>query len=146
MTGSNNTLYYISNGSEFSLFGGTTVNLVISTLGSLTIPFRTLKPDGTVNTIILSGSSPTFNGSVTTQLNDNTLTPASASVYQSVNNYTSSIYYNSEGTPDASVVVDRTLWSGTGLLQLDFTDLVPVNYLNPWYEIPFESIGGGPSY
>jgi hypothetical protein len=148
MTGSNNTLYYISNRSEFSLFGGTTVNLVISTLGSLTIPFRTLKPDGTVNTIILSGSSPTFNGSVTTQLNDNTLTPASASVYQSVNNYTSSIYYNSEGTPDASIVIDRTLWSGAGLLQLDFTDQVPSNILNPWYEIPLldEGIGGGPSY
>lgn len=147
MIGSNNTLYYTHEGSEYSLFGGSTVNLTISTLSSLTIPFRTLKPDGTVNTIICSGSSPNFNGYVTTQLNDNTLTFTGNPVYQSVNNYTSNVYYNSEGTPDASVVIDRTLWSGGGVLQIDFTDLVPADGVNPWYynftvggNIP----GGGP--
>ena len=147
MAGANSTLYYTFNGSEYSLFSGAITTLAIPTLSSLTIPFRTLKPDGTVNTIICSGSSPTFNGSVTTQLNDNTLTFTGNTVYQSVNTYTSNVYYNSEGTPDASVVVDRTNWNGAGLLQLDFTDLVPSDSVNPWYynftvggNIP----GGGP--
>lgn len=144
MTGSNNTLYYTSNGSEFSLFGASTVNLTISTLSSLTIPFRTLKPDGSVSTIIVSGSSPSFNGSVTTQLNDNTLTYYGNTVYQSVNSYTSNVYYNSEGTPDASVIIDRTLWNGAGTLQIEFTDFVPLDDVNPWY---YEEIGidGNPS-
>ena len=132
MIGSNNTLYYTHDGFEYSLFGGSTVNLVISTLSSLTIPFRTLKPEGTVSTIICSGSSPNFDGYVTTQLNDNTLTFIGTPVYQSVNTYTSNVYYNSEGTPDASVVVDRTLWSGGGVLQIDFTDFVPADSVNPW--------------
>jgi hypothetical protein len=133
MVGSNNTLYYTLNGSEFSLFGGNTTNLTIPTLSSLTIPFRTLKPEGEVRTIICSGSSPVFNGNVTTQLNDNTLTIINTPVYQSINSYTNNVYYNSEGTPDASVVVDRTLWSGDGVLEINFTDLVPAEAENPWY-------------
>jgi hypothetical protein len=147
MIGTNSTLYYTFNGSEYSLFSGAITTLAIPTLSSLTIPFRTLKPDGSVSTIICSGSSPTFNGSVTTQLNDSTPTFIGSPVYQSVNSYTSNVYYNSEGTPDASVVVDRTNWNGAGLLQLDFTDLVPSDGVNPWYynftvggNIP----GGGP--
>jgi hypothetical protein len=140
MVGSNNTLYYTSNGSEFSLFGGNTVTLNISTLSSLTIPFRTLKPEGDVRTIICSGSSLAFNGSVSTTLNDNTLTYYGTTVNQSINNYTDNLYYNSEGTPDASVVVDRSNWSGAGILQIEFTDLVPSDNINPWYYID-ESIG-----
>jgi hypothetical protein len=144
MVGSNNTLYYTSNGSEFSLFGGNTVTLIISTLSSLTIPFRTLKPEGEVRTIICSGSSPSFNGSVSTTLNDNTLTYYGTTVNQSINNYTDNLYYNSEGTPDASVIVDRTNWSGTGLLELEFSDLVPSDNENPWYVPPEDdSIGIG---
>jgi hypothetical protein len=145
MIGLNNTLYYTNNGVEYALFGGATVNLVISTLSSLTIPFRTLRPEGDVRTIICSGSSLTFNGSVTTQLNDNTLTYYGDPVYQSINSYTNNLYYNSEGTPDASVVVDRSLWSGAGLLEINFTDFVPFDDFNPWYYID-DSIGGGPSY
>jgi hypothetical protein len=133
MIGLNNTLYYTLNGNEFSLFGGSTVNLVIPTLSSLSIPFRTLKPEGEVRTIICSGSSPVFNGSVTTQLNDSTLTIINTPVYQSINSYTNNVYYNSEGTPDASVVVDRTLWSGDGVLEINFTDLIPAEAENPWY-------------
>jgi hypothetical protein len=144
MVGSNNTLYYTFNGSEFSLFGGSTVNLVITTLSSLTIPFRTLRPEGEVRTIVCSGSSPTFNGSITTELNDNTLTYYGNTVYQSINSYTNNLYYNSEGTPDASIVVDRTLWSGGGLIQVDFTDFVPFDDFNPWYYVD-ESVGGNPS-
>jgi hypothetical protein len=132
MAGLNNTLYYTSNGSEFSLFGGATVNLTVSTLSSLTIPFRTLKPDNEVRTIICSGSSPSLNGYIATQLNDSTLTFIGTSVFQSVNTYTSNVYYNSEGTPDASVVVDRTLWSGGGLIEINFTDFVPADAQNPW--------------
>ena len=132
MAGLNNTLYYTHEGSEYSLFGGSTVNLVITTLSSLNIPFRTLRPDNEVRTIILSGSSPVFNGSVTTQLNDSTLTFIGTSVFQSQNTYTSNVYYNSEGTPDASVVVDRTNWNGTGILDVDFTDFVPADAQNPW--------------
>jgi hypothetical protein len=135
MIGSNNTLYYTNNGTEFAIFGGNSVNLTISTLSSLTIPFRTLKPEGDVRTIICSGSSPTFNGSVTTQLNDNTPTYFGDIVYQSINNYTNNVYYNSEGTPDASVTVDRTLWSGDGTLEINFTDFVPLGNVNPWYYI-----------
>jgi len=132
MIGSNNTLYYTFNGIEYSLFGGSTVNLTMATLSSLTVPFRTLKPEGSVSTIICSGSSPSFNGYVTTQLNDSTPTFIGTTVYQSINNYASNVYYNSEGTPDASVVIDRTLWNGTGVLQIDFTDFVPSDDVNPW--------------
>jgi hypothetical protein len=133
MVGLNNTLYYTLNGSEFSLFGGNTTSIIIPTLSNLSIPFRTLKPEGEVRTIICSGSSPIFNGSVTTQLNDNTLTIINTPVYQSINSYTNNVYYNSEGTPDASIVVDRTLWSGDGVLEIEFTDLVPSDGQNPWY-------------
>jgi hypothetical protein len=145
MTTSNAILYYSLNGTEYSLYGGTPVNLIIPTLSSLTIPFRTLKPEGLVNTINLSGSSPSFNGSVTTQLNDNTLTYYGDPVYQSVNSYTNNVYYNSEGTPDASIVVDRTNWNGTGVLEIEFTDLVPSDNINPWYYID-EGVSGPPSY
>lgn len=147
MVGSNNTLYYINNGTEFALFGGSTVNLTISTLSSLNIPFRTIRPEGDVYTIIASGSSTNFNGYVSTTLNDSTLTYFGDIVYQSTNNYTSNLYYNSEGTPDASVIVDRTLWSGTGVLEINFTSLVPSDDLNPWYYLPQdpeEQGGGGP--
>ena len=58
--------------------------------------------------------------------------------------YTNNLYYNSEGTPDASVVVDRSLWSGAGLLEINFTDFVPFDDVNPWYYID-ESVGGNPS-
>ena len=132
MIGSNNTVYYTHEGVEYSLFGGATVNLVMQTLSTLNIPFRTLKPEGDVRTIICSGSSPIFNGSVTTQLNDSTPTFIGTTVYQSVNTYTSNVYYNSEGTPDASVTIDRSLWSGTGLLEINFTDFVPADGANPW--------------
>jgi hypothetical protein len=139
MVGSNNTLYYTLNGNEFSLFGGTTTNLTIPTLSSLNIPFRTLRPDGNVSTIIVSGSTSTINGFVTTQLNDSTPTYFGDIVYQSTNNYPYNLYYNPEGTPDASVTVDRTLWSGAGVLEIDFTSFVPSEELNPWY---YESGGG----
>lgn len=141
MVGSNNTLYYTNNGTEFALFGGSTVNLTISTLSSLNIPFRTIRPEGDVYTIIASGSSPTFNGFVTTQLNDSTLTYYGDTVYQSVNNYQSNLYYNTEGTPDASITVDRTLWNGAGILEINFTSLTPSDDLNPWYY--FEEGGEG---
>lgn len=141
MVGSNNTIYYTNNGIEYALFGGSTANLIITTLSSLNIPFRTLRPEGDVYTVIASGSSPTFNGSVVTTLNDNTPTYYGDIVYQSVNSYTSNLYYNSEGTPDASINVDRTLWSGTGTLEINFTSLVPSDNVNPWYY--FEEGGEG---
>jgi len=145
MVGGNNTLYYTFNGVEYSLFGSATTNLTISTLSSLTIPFRTLTPEGFVQTIIASGSTSAFNGSVTTILNDDTPTYYGDIVYQSVNNYTSSLYYNSTGTPDASVVVDRTLWSGAGTLEINFTSLIPPDNVNPWYYFE-EGVDGIISY
>jgi hypothetical protein len=135
MVGSNNELYYTNNGIEYVLFGGTTITLTIPTLSNLNIPFRTLQLDGFVRTLIISGSSSTFNGQVTTTLNDDTPTYFGDTVFQSVNNYTSNLYYNSEGTPDASINVDRTLWNGTGLLEIDFTSFVPSDSQNPWYYI-----------
>ena len=141
MVGSNNTIYYTNNGSEFALFGGNTVDLTILTLSSLNIPFRTIRPDGDVYTIIASGSSPTFNGFVTTQLNDSTQTYYGFTVFQSVNTYSSSLYYNTEGTPDASITVDRTFWSNAGLLEINFTSLVPSDGNNPWYYVPLEEEG-----
>jgi hypothetical protein len=135
MIGSNNTLYYTNNGTEFAIFGGNSVNLTISTLSSLIIPFRTLASDGFVRTLILSGSNSFFNGSVTTTLNDDTPTYFGDTVYQSTNTYTSNLYYNSSGTPDAFIVVDRTLWSNAGLIEVDFTSFVPDDNVNPWYYI-----------
>ena len=146
LIGYDSTLYYINNGIEYALFGGNTINLNITTLGSLDIPFRTLSPDNDIYTVIISGSSPAFNGIVTTTLNDSTPTPLGAPVYQSTNNYTSNLYYNTEGTPDASVVVDRTLWNATGLIEIDFTSLVPLDDVNPWYYVappPDDTYGGG---
>jgi hypothetical protein len=133
MVGINNTLYYTNNGVEFSIFGGNTVDLTISTLGSLTIPFRTLMPEGSVRTLIISGSTPSIEGFVTTTLNDDTLNYFGDNVYQSVNIYPSNLYYNSEGTPDASIIVDRSLWSDTGLIEVDFTSITPPNNVNPWF-------------
>jgi hypothetical protein len=78
---------------------------------------------------------------VTTALNDNTPNYFGDIVYQSTNNYPSNLYYNSEGTPDASVTVDRTLWSNAGLIEIDFTSFVPSDEVNPWYY--FEEGGGG---
>jgi hypothetical protein len=143
MVGSSNTVYYTNNGVEYALFGNSTANLTISTLSSLNIPFRTLRPNGDVYTIIVSGSSTSFNGFVTTQLNDNTPTYFGDTVYQSTNNYTSNLYYNSEGTPDASVTVDRTLWNGVGVLEINFTSFVPSDATNPWYYVSTEDQGGG---
>jgi hypothetical protein len=146
MVGSNNTLYYTLNGNEFSLFGGTTTNLTIPTLSSLNIPFRTLASDGFVRTLIISGSDSAFNGYVTTVLNDNTPTYFGDIVYQSTNNYPSNLYYNSEGTPDASVTVDRTLWTNAGLIEINFTSFVPSDNVDPWYYVNFDiGVGGGGS-
>jgi hypothetical protein len=146
MIGSNNILYYTDNGIEYALFGGTTTNLTISTLSSLDISFRTLFSDNEVYTVIASGSSPTFNGQVTTTLIDNTPTFFGDIVNQSVNSYTSNLYYNSEGTPDALINVDRTLWSGIGLIEINFTSFIPPDAVNPWYYLnpdPEVFIGGG---
>jgi len=139
MVGGDTTLYYTNNGVEFALFANNSVNLTISGLDSLTIPFRTLRPDGTVSTIIASGSTSVINGYVITSLNDDTLTYYGNTVYQSTNNYPFNLYYNPEGTPDASITIDRTLWSLTGLLEINFTSLIPSDNINPWY---YESGGG----
>jgi hypothetical protein len=148
MVGDNNTLYYRIGLNDFSLFGGTTVNLTIPTLSSLNIPFKTLQLDGFVRTVIASGSSPTFNGQITTTLIDDTPTYFGEIINQSINNYPDNLYYNSSGTPDAAIIVDRSLWNGAGLIEIDFTSFVPSNTANPWYYInqDFEAIGGIPSY
>lgn len=143
MTGDDNNLYYTYNDIEYVLFGGTTINLSITTLGSLNIPFRTLRPDDEVHTLVISGSTTAFNGYVFTQLNDDTLTYQSTNVYQSANNYIAYLYYNPQGEPDASVTVDRTLWSGDGILEIDFTMLTPSDEQNPWYFPPIEEETGG---
>jgi len=145
MVGSNNTLYYRTGPTEFAIFGGNSVNLTISTLSNLNISFRTLRPEGFVSTVIVSGSSPSIDGFVSTTLNDDTPTYFGDIVYQSVNNYPANLYYNPEGTPDAAIVVDRTLWNGTGLLEIDFTSFVPSDSANPWYYINQDifDIGGG---
>ncbi len=147
MVGGNNTLYYTNNGIEFALFGGNTVNISIPTLSNITIPFRTLAPEGSVRTLIISGSTSALDGFVTTVLNDDTPTYFGDIVYQSTNIYPSNLYYNSTGTPDASVNIDRSLWSNSGLIEVDFTSFVPENQANPWYYINQdpEAIGGGGS-
>jgi hypothetical protein len=145
MVGSNNTLYYKNNGIEYALFGGTAVNIIIPTLSSVNISFTTLQLDGFVHTIIASGSSFAFNGYVTTQLIDDTPTYYGDIINQSVTNYPSNLYYNASGTPDAAIIVDRTNWNGTGVLDIDFTSFIPSDNVNPWYYID-QSIGGGPSY
>jgi hypothetical protein len=134
MIGDNNTLYYKNNSIEYALFGGTTVNLTIPTLSSLQINFTTLQLDGFVHTIIAS-SSFTFNGSVTTTLIDDTPDYFGDIINQSINTYPGNLYYNSSGTPDAAVVVDRTNWNGSGLIEIDFTSQTPVNEDNPWFYI-----------
>lgn len=145
ITGSSSILYYTLNGVEFSILTGNTINLNITTLLPLNFSFRTLALDGLVRTINLSGSSAAFNGFVTTNLNDDTLTPFGGTVLQSVNNYPSEVYYNSSGTPDASIVVDRSLWSGPGLIEIEFTSIVPPNNVNPWYDDQLDpgDFGGG---
>ena len=147
MVGANNTLYYRIRLNEFSLFGASTVNVTIPTLSSLNIPFTTLQLDGFVYTVIVSGSSPTFNGQITTTLLDDTPTYFGEIINQSINNYPNNLYYNSSGTPDAAIVVDRTLWNGAGLIEIDFTSFVPSDSQNPWYYISqdFEGIDGGGS-
>jgi hypothetical protein len=148
MIGDNNTLYYKNNSIEYALFGGTTVNLTIPTLSSLQINFSTLQLDGFVRTVIVSGSSFAFDGYVTTQLIDDTPTYFGDIVNQSINTYPNNLYYNSSGTPDAAVVVDRTNWNGSGLIEIDFTSFVPVNDADPWFYInqDTEAVGGVPSY
>jgi hypothetical protein len=145
MVGGDNTLYYINGGIEYALFGGSSVNIVIPNLSNLGISFRTLAPEGSVRTIIVSGSSPIFNGNVTTELQDDTPDYFGNIIYQSTNTYPANLYYNSLGTPDAAVRIDRTLWSNSGLIEVDFTSFVPADGANPWYYVNQdidESIGG----
>jgi hypothetical protein len=98
-----------------------------------------------VRTLIISSSSPAIDGFVTTELQDDTPTYFGDIVYQSINTYPSNLYYNSLGTPDAAVRIDRTLWSNSGLIEIDFTSFVPDNDANPWYYINQDiyDIGGG---
>lgn len=145
MTGDNNIVYYTNNENEYTLFSGSNINLNISTLSSLNIPFRTLQPEGFVKTIIVSGSSPTFNGSISTTLNDDTPTDFDETVIQTINNYPNNLYYNSTGTPDASITVDRTLWSEGGLIEINFTSVIPPDEENPWYNPDEIGVGGGSS-
>lgn len=144
IVGSNNALYYTYNGTEYVLFGGNTVNLTITTLSSLNIPFRTLFPYDNVYTIIATASSTTLNGFVTTILNESTLTFYGETVNQSTNTYPYNLYYNTEGTPDASITIDRSLWNNSGLIEIEFTNLIPSEENNPWaYRILGD--GGGAS-
>lgn len=145
MVGSNNALYYTYNGTEYVLFGGNTVNLTITTLSSLNIPFRTLFPYDNVYTIIATASSTTLNGFVTTILNESTLTFYGETVNQSTNTYPYNLYYNTEGTPDASITIDRSLWNDSGLIEMEFTNLTPSEENNPWY-YTLEGGGGAVSY
>jgi hypothetical protein len=140
MVGSNNALYYTYNGTEYVLFGGNTVNLTITTLSSLNIPFRTLFPYDNVYTIIATASSTTLNGFVTTILNESTPTFYGEIVNQSTNTYPYNLYYNTEGTPDASIIIDRSLWNDSGLIEIEFTNLTPSEENNPWFNYP---LGGG---
>ena len=133
MVGTNNALYYTYNGTEYVLFGGNTVNLDITTLSSLNIPFRTLFPYDNVYTIIATASSTTLNGFVTTILNESTPTFYGEIVNQSTNTYPYNLYYNTEGTPDASIIIDRSLWNDSGLIEIEFTNLIPSEENNPWY-------------
>lgn len=140
MTGINNTIYYTYNNTEYSLFGGNNVDLIIFDLNPLSLAFRTLQPDNQVYIAIVSGSSTTLNGYVITTLNDNTLTYYGTTVNQSTNNYPYNLYFNTEGTPDASISVDRSSWSGAGIIEIDFTSNIPSDNDNPWYYV---SSGGG---
>lgn len=140
------TLFYTYNSTEYSLFDANTINLSITDLNPLNFSFRTLKPENEVHVITISGSSLDFNGSVSTTLNDSTLSPYGTPVYQSVNEYISNLYFNTEGTPDASISVDRSLWNGTGILEIDFTNFTPLNEENPWYIDPFGGGGGGSGF
>lgn len=144
MVGTNNALYYTYNGTEYVLFGDNTVNLNITTLSSLDIPFKTLFPDNNVYTVIATASSTALNGFVTTILNDSTPTFYGEIVKQSTNTYPYNLYYNTEGTPDASITIDRSLWNNSGLIEIEFTSLVPSED-NPWGYIIIGD-GGGPSY
>jgi hypothetical protein len=147
MVGSNNTLYYRTGPTEFAIFGGGSVNLTLSTLNVLAISFRTIAPEGSVRTLIVSGSTSIFEGFVTTILNDDTPTYFGDIVNQSTLIYPANLYYNSSGEPDASVVVDRSLWPNTGLIEIDFTSFVPTEETNPWYYIDqdIQAVEGGGS-
>lgn len=144
MVESNNALYYTYNGTEYVLLGGNTVNLNITTLSSLNIPFRTLFPYDNVYTVIATASSTTLNGFVTTILNESTPTFYGEIINQSTNTYPYNLYYNTEGTPDASIIIDRSLWNDSGLIEIEFTNLTPSEENNPWaYKILGD--GGGAS-
>jgi hypothetical protein len=134
MIGNDNTLYYTNGGIEYALFGSSSVNIVIPALSNLGISFRTFAPEGSVRTIIVSSSSPAIDGFVTTELQDDTPNYLGDIIYQSTNTYPTNLYYNSSGTPDAAVRVDRTLWPNSGLIEVDFTSFVPTNEANPWFE------------
>ena len=144
---SNNALYYTYNGTEYVLFGrntvkqdGTTSDLNITTLSSLDIPFKTLFPDNNVYTVIVRDPSTALNGFVTTILNDSTPTFYGEIVNQSTNTYPYNLYYNTEGTPDASITIDRSLWNNSGLIEIEFTNRTPLTENNPW---GYRIIGGG---
>lgn len=145
MVGTNNALYYTYNGTEYVLFGSNTVFLGITTLSSLNIPFKTLFPDNNVYTVIVRDPSTTLNGFVTTILNDSTPTFYGEIVKQSTNTYPYNLYYNTEGTPDASITIDRSLWNSSGLIEIEFTNSTPSTENNPWGYIIIGD-GGGSSY
>lgn len=134
------TLFYTYNSIEYSLLNNNTASLNITDLNPLNFSFRTLLTEGITYTIIASGSSAAFNGYVSTDLADSTLDPYGNFVYQSINDYQSNLYFNSDGTPDASITVDRSLWDGDGTLELSFTTFSPSPEVDPWYS---EEIGGG---
>jgi len=127
------TLFYTLNSTEYSLFNTNNIDLTINDLNPLNFTFRTLQPGSNSFPIFVSGSSSTFNGYVSTNLSDPTPDSNGNPVYQSINNYPSTLYFNTEGTPDASIEVDRSLWNGSGLLELDFSSLSIPNEENPWY-------------
>ena len=140
MVGTNNALYYTYNGTEYVLFGDNTVNLYITTLSSLNIPFKTLFPDNNVYTVIATASSTALNGFVTTILNDSTPQTFHGDVNQETNIYPYNFYYNTKGTPDASITIDRSLWNDSGLIEIEFTNLIPSEENNPW---GYRNIKGG---
>ena len=156
MVGTNNALYYTYNGTEYVLFGNpytsnpdifknNTVNLDITTLSSLDIPFKTLFPDNNVYTVIATASSTDLNGVVYTSLNDSTPQTFYGDVNQETNIYPYNFYYNTKGTPDASITIDRSLWNNSGLIEIKFTNLTPSEENNPWGYTDTGG-GGGQSY
>jgi len=127
---SGNIIYYINDNLEYSLFNNTQTDIFLNDLNPKTIPFRTLLPDNEVRTIFISGSTPSFNGLVISSLNDDTPTYNGDIIFQSTNNYPSNFLYNTEGTPDASIIIDRSSWNNPGLLEFNFSSLN--SFENPW--------------